>query len=82
MLGVKTAISAIALLEGIDKLGPPYLMKIDKAAESRTTLMINPVLLFMEYRSDNKSVKSRLTVPTRIILTLARLTQRKLTNNN
>ncbi len=47
MLGVNMAMSAMALLEGMDKLGPPYLMARERAAESRTNLMINAVLVFM-----------------------------------
>ena len=47
MLGVNMAMRAIALLEGMDKVGPPYLMVKERTAESRTTLMINVVLLFI-----------------------------------
>jgi hypothetical protein len=46
-LGVNTAMRAIALLEGIDKLGPPYLMAREMAAERRTNLIINTMLLFI-----------------------------------
>lgn len=47
IVGVNTAMSAIALLEGMDKLGPPYLIARERAAESTTTLRINAALLFM-----------------------------------
>lgn len=39
--------SAIVLLEGMDRMGPKYLMKMDTAAEIRANLMINAMLLFI-----------------------------------
>jgi hypothetical protein len=48
MLGVNMAMRAIALLEGMDKLGPPYLMIKERAAERENILRIGLMLVFME----------------------------------
>jgi len=47
-LGEKTAIRALKSVEGMDKLGPAYLMATERAAERVNTLTIGLMLLFME----------------------------------
>jgi hypothetical protein len=48
ILGVKTAIRALRSVEGMDKLGPAYLMAKEKAVEKKNTLRIGLMLVFME----------------------------------
>jgi len=48
ILGVKTAIRALRSVEGMDKLGPAYLMAKEKAVEKENTLRIGLMLVFME----------------------------------
>ena len=47
-LGERTAMRALMLVEGMDKLGPAYLMAKERAAESVNTLTIGLMLVFME----------------------------------
>ena len=47
-LGVKTAIRALRSVEGMDKLGPAYLMARESAAERVNTLRMGLMLVFME----------------------------------
>jgi hypothetical protein len=46
--GGNTAIRALKSVEGMDKLGPAYLMARERAAEKVNTLTIGLMLLFME----------------------------------
>ena len=48
ILGVKTAIRALRSVEGMDKLGPAYLIARESAAERENTLMMGLMLVFME----------------------------------
>ena len=48
ILGVKTAIRALMSVEGMDKLGPTYLMAKEKAVEKENTLRMGLMLVFME----------------------------------
>ena len=48
ILGVKTAIRALRFVEGMDKLGPAYLMARERAAERVKTLRMGLMLVFME----------------------------------
>jgi hypothetical protein len=47
ILGVKTAIRALRSVEGMDKLGPAYLMARERAAERENTLRMGLMLVFM-----------------------------------
>ncbi|MEG4108037.1 hypothetical protein [Microcoleus sp. S13_C5] len=47
ILGVKTAIRALRSVEGMDKLGPAYLMARERAAERVNTLRIGLMFVFM-----------------------------------
>ena len=47
-LGEKTAIRALRSVEGMDKLGPAYLMARESAAERVNTLRMGLMLVFME----------------------------------
>ena len=46
-LGENTAIRALMSVDGMDKLGPAYLMARETAAESVNTLAIGLMLVFM-----------------------------------
>jgi hypothetical protein len=48
ILGVKTAIRALRSVEGIDKLGPAYLMATESAADRVNTLRMGLMLVFMD----------------------------------
>jgi hypothetical protein len=48
ILGVKTAIRALRSVEGMDKLGPAYLMARESAAERVNTLRMGLMLVFMD----------------------------------
>ena len=48
ILGVKTAIRALKSVEGMDKLGPAYLIAKESAADRANTLRIGLMLVFME----------------------------------
>lgn len=48
ILGEKTAIRALMSVEGMDKLGPAYLMARERAAERVNTLRMGLMLVFME----------------------------------
>jgi len=48
ILGVKTAIRALKSVEGMDKLGPAYLMARERAAERENTLRMGLMLVFMK----------------------------------
>jgi hypothetical protein len=48
ILGVKTAIRALRSVEGMDKLGPAYLMARERAAERENTLRMGLMLVFMK----------------------------------
>ena len=48
ILGVKTAIRALRSVEGMDKLGPAYLMAKERAVERENTLRIGLMLVFMD----------------------------------
>jgi len=48
ILGVKTAIRALMSVEGMDKLGPAYLIAKEKAVEKENTLRMGLMLVFME----------------------------------
>jgi len=48
ILGVKTAIRALKSVEGMDKLGPAYLMARESAADRVNTLRMGLMLVFME----------------------------------
>ncbi|MEG5032592.1 hypothetical protein [Microcoleus sp. AT3-D2] len=48
ILGVKTAMRAIAAVEVMDRRGPRYLMARERAIEIGNTSRINPVLVFIE----------------------------------
>ena len=48
ILGVKTAIRALRSVEGMDKLGPAYLMARERVAERVNTLRMGLMLVFME----------------------------------
>jgi hypothetical protein len=48
ILGVKTAIRALRSVEGMDKLGPAYLMARESAADRVNTLRMGLMLVFME----------------------------------
>ena len=48
ILGVKTAIRALSSVEGMDKLGPAYLMARESVAERVNTLRMGLMLVFME----------------------------------
>jgi len=48
ILGVKTAIRALKSVEGMDKLGPAYLMAKEKAVEKENTLRMGLMLVFIE----------------------------------
>jgi hypothetical protein len=47
-LGANTAIRALKSVEGMDKLGPAYLMAREMAAERVNTLRMGLMLVFME----------------------------------
>ena len=47
ILGVKTAIRALRSVEGMDKLGPAYLMATVSAADRVNTLRMGLMLVFM-----------------------------------
>jgi hypothetical protein len=47
ILGVKTAIRALMSVEGMDKLGPAYLMAKERAVERENTLRIGLMLVFI-----------------------------------
>jgi hypothetical protein len=47
-LGERTAMRALMSVEGMDKLGPAYLMARETAAEKVNTLAIGLMLVFME----------------------------------
>ena len=42
-VGTNTSVSTLVDVGGIEKLGPPYLIKIDNPAEITSTLKIKPV---------------------------------------
>jgi len=42
-VGANTSVSTLVDVGGIDKLGPPYLTKIDSTAEITSTLKMKPV---------------------------------------
>jgi hypothetical protein len=48
ILGVKTAMRALRSVEGMDKLGPAYLMARERTAERVNTLRIGLMLVFMD----------------------------------
>src|SRR4028119_2408462 len=48
ILGVKTAMRALRSVEGMDKLGPAYLMARESAAERVNTLRMGLMLVLME----------------------------------
>ena len=48
ILGVKTAMRALRSVEGMDKLGPAYLMARESAAERVNTLRMGLMLVFMD----------------------------------
>jgi hypothetical protein len=48
ILGVKTAIRALRSVEGMDKLGPAYLMARESAADRVNTLRMGLMLVFMD----------------------------------
>jgi len=48
ILGVKTAIRALRSVEGMDRLGPAYLMTRETAAERVNTLRMGLMLVFMD----------------------------------
>jgi len=48
ILGVNTAIRALKSVEGMDKVGPAYLMARESAAERENTLRMGLMLVFME----------------------------------
>jgi len=48
ILGVKTAMRALRSVEGMDKLGPAYLMAKERAADSVNTLRMGLMLVFMD----------------------------------
>jgi hypothetical protein len=48
ILGVKTAMRALRSVEGMDKLGPAYLMTRESAAEKVNTLRMGLMLVFMD----------------------------------
>ena len=48
ILGVKTAIRALRSVEGMDKLGPAYLMVRESAADRVNTLRMGLMLVFMD----------------------------------
>ena len=48
ILGVKTAIRALRSVEGMDKLGPVYLMARERAVERVNTLRMGLMLVFMD----------------------------------
>ena len=48
ILGVKTAIRALRSVEGMDKLGPAYLMATESAADRVNTLRMGLMLVFMD----------------------------------
>jgi hypothetical protein len=47
-LGERTAIRALKSVEGMDKLGPAYLMTRERATERVNTLRMGLMLVFME----------------------------------
>jgi hypothetical protein len=47
ILGVKTAIRAIVAVEGMDRIGPPYLMAKERTIDIKNTFRINLVLVFI-----------------------------------
>ena len=48
ILGVKTAIRALRSVEGMDKLGPAYLMATESAADRVNTLRMGLMLVFVD----------------------------------
>ena len=48
ILGVKTAMRALRSVEGMDKLGPAYLMARERAADRVNTLRMGLMLVFMD----------------------------------
>jgi len=48
ILGVNTAIRALKSLEGMDKVGPAYLMARESATERENTLRMGLMLVFMD----------------------------------
>ena len=48
ILGVKTAMRALRSVEGMDKLGPAYLMARESAAERVNTLRMGLMFVFMD----------------------------------
>ena len=48
VLGKNTAIGALRSVEGMDKLGPAYLMATESAAERVNTLRMGLMLVFMD----------------------------------
>jgi len=47
-LGVNTAIRALKSVDGMDKVGPAYLMARERAAEKQNTLRMGLMLVFMD----------------------------------
>lgn len=41
-VGTNTSVSALVGVAGIDRIGPPYLIKSDSPAEMTSTLRMNP----------------------------------------
>jgi len=48
ILGEKTAMRALKSVEGMDKVGPAYLMARVRAAERENTLRMGLMLVFMD----------------------------------
>ena len=48
ILGVKTAIRALRSVEGMDKLGPAYLMARESVAERVNTFKMGLMFVFMD----------------------------------
>jgi hypothetical protein len=48
ILGESTAMRAFKSVEGMDRLGPAYLMARERAAEKQNTLRMGLMLVFME----------------------------------
>jgi hypothetical protein len=48
ILGVKTAMRALRSVEGMDKLGPAYLMARESVVEKVNTLRMGLMLVFMD----------------------------------
>jgi len=60
ILGETTAMRAFKSVEGMDKLGPAYLMARERAAEKQNTLRMGLMLVFIKKMGRNPVLLGRL----------------------